>query len=387
MSQKSKFSYIDVCDFILSKGCKLLTPEYKNAKQLLEIQCGCGNIYNTNFDSFKFKNKITCNECGFKRISKSRTLNDQYVKEYIKSKGCILLSDFINAIDKLKIQCKCGEIFYRSFNKFKSSNQITCLKCQNRTNWNYELVKNFIEVDSGSECILVSNNYINRNQKLNIICKCGKEFDVDFHSFLYDKQRQCYDCTLINLKTKLKSGIDNLKKYVVENSSSILLSNDYDNYLTTLDFKCNCGNIFKTSFLAFKNGKTKCDICSPRSQLEYKTECFLINNNIKYKNQYYFDDLRGIHNGILRFDFGILDENERLIFLLELDGEQHYFSSKQFGGEEAFQRNIKHDKLKNEYCKNNNIQLYRISYKQKKYMEDILNGIIYKHVNPVSSLN
>lgn len=60
----------------------------------------------------------------------------------------------------------------------------------------------------------------------------------------------------------------------------------------------------------------------------------------------------------LKFDFYIPKTNT----LIEYDGEQHFKPSKKYGGEK-FETTIENDKIKNEYCLKNNINLIRIHYK------------------------
>lgn len=316
--------------------------------------------------------------------SLSRKIKYEYVYNYILSKDCILLSDNINnAKEKLKIKCSCGEIFYRSFNKFKSSNQTKCLKCQNITEWNYNKVKEFV---TDNNCKLLSSHYDNREEILDFVCSCGEKFSTTFHSFLYSGKRQCDDCGNILRANKIKKGIDYLKKIVSESSTSILISNDYKDYYEKLDFKCGCGNVFTTCFLSFLNGKRLCDTCSKNSKMENIVEQFLIKNNIHYNKQVSFENLKGINGGLLKFDFSINDINGNILFVLELDGEQHFKPIKHFGGEEKFIIQQKHDKLKNTYCKNNNIILIRIPYYQKDNLYAIMSNLIYKYANPVPSL-
>ena len=46
---------------------------------------------------------------------------------------------------------------------------------------------------------------------------------------------------------------------------------------------------------------------------------------------------------------------------IEYDGIQHFEPIKLFGGEKEFLKTQKKDRIKNEYCINNNIRLIRIS--------------------------
>jgi hypothetical protein len=64
----------------------------------------------------------------------------------------------------------------------------------------------------------------------------------------------------------------------------------------------------------------------------------------------------------LRFDFGILDDNNNLIYLIEYDGEQHYNITGGWSNQEHLNNLQQRDKIKNEYCLINNIPLIRIPY-------------------------
>ena len=62
---------------------------------------------------------------------------------------------------------------------------------------------------------------------------------------------------------------------------------------------------------------------------------YLSNNNILYIPQYKIDECR--NKNPLPFDFGIIDENEKLLGLIEFQGKQHYEPIDYFGGQENFE--------------------------------------------------
>ena len=95
-----------------------------------------------------------------------------------------------------------------------------------------------------------------------------------------------------------------------------------------------------------------------KSVNEYRLLNFLNENNIVYQYQKKFDGCK--HKTSLPFDFFILDKN----MCIEYDGIQHYEPVKLFGGIKNYEYRKKLDEIKNEYCKNNNIHLIRISYKE-----------------------
>ena len=96
----------------------------------------------------------------------------------------------------------------------------------------------------------------------------------------------------------------------------------------------------------------------------------LIFNGIEFIDEYVFPDLPKS-----RFDFAII-ENEKVVRLIEFDGEQHYKDVKQWGGLELQQER---DKVKNEYALSNNIPLVRIPYWERdKITLEMILGSTYE---------
>lgn len=111
----------------------------------------------------------------------------------------------------------------------------------------------------------------------------------------------------------------------------------------------------------------------PRTQddivLESKVKEYLDEIHIPYKREFTFGDLRGKNGGMLRFDFCLFYTDKDKLKLIEVDEFHHNIPS---------YRNKSHDKAKNFYCKNKNIPLLRISYKdfeEGKY-KDLINQFI-----------
>lgn len=70
-------------------------------------------------------------------------------------------------------------------------------------------------------------------------------------------------------------------------------------------------------------------------------------------------------NSLYRFDFAIFDKNNKLIRLIEFDGEQHYQKGIKNSGWNTYQKyecTLQNDKAKNQLAKDNNIPLIRIPY-------------------------
>lgn len=75
----------------------------------------------------------------------------------------------------------------------------------------------------------------------------------------------------------------------------------------------------------------------------------------------------------LRFDFS-LEFNGKVICLIEFQGEQHFKPVDYFGGKEGFKTLQKHDIMKNQFCKKNNIPLFYIRYDDD--LDEKINSII-----------
>ena len=93
-------------------------------------------------------------------------------------------------------------------------------------------------------------------------------------------------------------------------------------------------------------------------------------NNIKYKVEISFPDLKGTGN-LLRYDFAIFNSNGSIKYLVECQGIQHYEPVKEFGGKLQFKYQVEIDKLKLEYANRHNIPLVQIPYTCNTYEKEV----------------
>lgn len=220
----------------------------------------------------------------------------------------------------------------------------------------------------------------------------------------YVKKYCCNNCKEIKIKEC------NLLKYGVENPMSIKELHDKQSALYRADINIVKRDFLKMGFILleenYKNNRTKmpckcinhqdiiqyknydsikqhegCSLCNA-SKGEKEIRNFLINNNYTYKPQYTIDKVIGTGGRLLRFDF-VVYLNDNFILLIEYDGLQHFeavdFASKgKQWAEEQFELIKIKDKIKNEYCIENNIPLLRIPYWDFDRIEEILQAEFQK---------
>lgn len=120
--------------------------------------------------------------------------------------------------------------------------------------------------------------------------------------------------------------------------------------------QCDCGNIKSIYQSSLLQGLTQSCGCIGNSLGENLIKEILTNNNVSFIQEYTFNDLKD--KNYLRFDFAILDYNGKVLKLIEYDGKQHFNKSSIWHTDKV----IEHDKMKDEYCRKNNILLLRIPY-------------------------
>lgn len=206
--------------------------------------------------------------------------------------------------------------------------------------------------------------------------KCSAKGDLSKHQKIVHDKIKDFVCNLCDYKCSTNSHILTHKRAVHDKIK--------DSQCNKCDFKCstNGGLLAHQKAIHDKIRDFECDLCdykcSQRCNLiahkrictgkincsagELKCRLALEKLKINYETEVTFANCRS-DKGILRFDFYLPELNK----LIEFDGQAH-FKPVCFGGvsqeraEANFQRRLKHDKIKNNYCKKNKIDLLRISY-------------------------
>lgn len=214
-----------------------------------------------------------------------------------------------------------------------------------------------IEVSEVNPEIEVIGEYINGQTKILHHCKIdGHEWMARPSAILMGNG--CPMCQRRIVRNRLaKTTEEYIKKLVTINKDVVVLG-EYVNAKTQITHKCLiCDwewDVVPESLLC-GHGCPQCSKSS-KSNGEKNVANWLDKNKIAYKKQKTFTDCK--NKCVLRFDFYLPDYNT----LIEYNGKQHYEPVDYFGGQETFESQVLKDKIKEEYCKKNNILLFEIPY-------------------------
>ncbi len=175
------------------------------------------------------------------------------VRESFESKGYILLStEYVNNATKLNYKCPKGHEHSIAWNHWQEDRG--CPTCAGNNKPVIEQVKLSFEIDN---YILLSNSYINSHTKLDYKCPNGHENSIIWNG--WQQGKRCPTCS----DTKLT--IEHVKESFSE-EGYILLSKEYINNATKLDYKCNIGHKHSINWGHWRDGM-RCPFCAGNARL------------------------------------------------------------------------------------------------------------------------
>lgn len=196
-------------------------------------------------------------------------------------------------------------------------------------------------------------------------CECGTVKPVNLRTVLTESSKDC-GCgrKKILRETKTKNIVN--QRFGKLTVVKLLPDSTHENRRQYL-CKCDCGNqviVNSTNLLTGQTHSCGCLLSYYNSYIKQFLDDKKINNITEYT--VYIDGCR------YRFDFYLPNYN----LIIEYDGEQHY-KPMRYCKDEAknyidFLKRQERDRIKNEYCKNNNINLLRIPYYEKENIDSII---------------
>lgn len=421
--------FVEKCKLIHGDKFDFSLVEYKTSHTKVKIICPIHG-------EFECKPNSLLNGCGCGKCNgKHKTTKDIILefKEVHGDRYDYSKSIYKNTKTKITVICKeHGEFECNISDHLKGVN---CPKCHFTWKRSTEdVIKEFITVH-GDTFNYDLVNYIGSNKYVKIICNtCGHQFSKLPYEHIKSEKGYCPKCNkrsnvinlqeIIDMFNKIHNNKYDYSKFIYNGFSknSIVTCPIHGDFEITYGSHkigcgcCKCGGVyhytreeyiekfspihdFKYDYSQFvyKNMKTKstiicpmhgpwqqtpkdhaagygCPVCNS-SKGELSIRKFLKEHSIKFEPQYRITECRNIYP--LPFDFGILKDDGSLDFLIEFQGEQHFRPVKYSKMSEEqkikkFNDTVFRDVIKKEFCKNNQINILYITYKELDRIEEIL---------------
>lgn len=339
-----------------SNGQVFLLSEYVNSRTKLNLKClRCGNEYSVEPRTALGGVTNGCQVCYKKLHKKKRQKTPEQFEKEVKE----LVGDEYTFLEpyngaSYKIQCrhnKCGNVWSLKPNSFLNGNR--CPKCmakkprktqeqferevRDKTNGEFVFVEPYTGVMNLTLCEHVRCGYRWRVRPNDIFnghgCpKCTKQIPWTQKMF----ERCVYD--MYHGEYSVLSEYQGMHEYITMKHNT-------------------CGHVWNTKPSDFRAGHG-CPKCASSKGEKYIRK-WLNGQHIDNIEQKRFDDCRD--KLPLPFDFYLPTYN----LIIEYDGRQHFEEVRAWGGEQGLALYQRHDAIKNQYCKDNNINLLRIPYTVK----------------------
>ena len=193
-TKTKKYTISEIQSIVKNKQCKTIETEYINNNTMMKWEClveTCRHVWKRKFVTITRPNNIGCPKCYYNDISLHKF---EDVKKIAESKNLLCLTPiYKNAATIMKWKCKkCEREWETSFESISKSIG-GCVKCTFKETicHNIDYVKNFIK-DKGIICL--SNVYFNNREKLKFQCNvCDNIWEATFHH-IKDSLSGCPNC-------------------------------------------------------------------------------------------------------------------------------------------------------------------------------------------------
>jgi len=226
-----------------------------------------------------------------------------------------------------------------------------------------DLIKRCHDLHGDEYKIINADSYVNNKSKISVRHNCGYVYDVVAQNF-FNLNSKCPKCSG-KLKLTKDDIVNRCGKIYGTDYIPINIENIKNGKSKITMFHKVCGKKWSASVGNILYGETGCPYCSMTTG-ERLIKKYLDEHNINYEIEFRFNLCRDIRP--LPFDFYIKDYN----LCIEYDGIQHSEPVNFFGGDSSLVRNKKIDLIKTKFCKDNNINLLRIDYKELSEIYNIL---------------
>lgn len=222
--------------------------------------------------------------------------------------------------------------------------------------------------------VKIIGEYKKSNQKIECECKeCSNRWKTTPNKL--QQGEGCPICASKDVRNKLMISNEEFVEKLKNKQPNLDLIGDYNGAKNKCKYRCKLcgyeGEAIASSLLSLNTGCRRCKCTIGERKVGY----WLDTHDYKYKTEFIFPECKDI--APLRFDFYIPSINT----CIEYQGEQHY-KPIVFQKDEAenvdidFAKLKERDKIKREFCANNNIALIEVPYWEINNIDNYLNKLI-----------
>lgn len=339
-----------------------------NSKTKIEVVDNDGYKYSiARYNVYNIKRRKTY-PARFFNLNPYTEYNIRLYLENISNNNVILenFNNADNAHSALSLYNKSQDIHYN-----KSWNEISTGRYYYKTlekdyipsrRLDYTVVENYLKDNQ----LIMVGEYKNNLTPIEFMCEKHKDKGIQKMNWSTIRKSPCPCKYCKSTDTRAKTD-EQFKEEIRDlKNPNIEVIGKYTRHHEKIECKCNkCGRTIYLRPDHIRRG-IGCGQCT-KSIGEDRVEQFLLRNNILYKREYRFHDCIRVQRS-LPFDFYIPNINTAI----EFDGIQHFQAVDKFRGKENFKELKLNDEFKTNYCKENNINLIRISYKDIDRVDEIL---------------
>lgn len=303
-----------------------------------------------------------------------KKLTQEYVENYCLERGYRVMSPYINANTKIKLQnIKTEIIGYTTFGNFYRGRRFDCPNA--KVKLTQEEVLRYCE----SQGYYLRSQYINSHTKIKL--ENMKTRVIGWQRFGNFQQGQRFDNP--DAKVKLEYQ-EYLQPFINEGYTVLIDEKEYKNINSQnkVDLLCPNDHQWSVNRNNFEYKHERCPICTSElsgsmSYGERLIYSILIGNSINFKREVSVNIKGETH----RFDFYLKLNNKK--YFIEYDGIQHYKESTGYLKGKLIERQRK-DRVKDQYALDDGITMVRIPYTENtvekvvKMMNDKMEVTLHK---------
>ena len=344
--------------------------KYAGANTPIEHYCINHNVF-WSISPHNILNGKGCKECKREKVTYGqRKSHDKYIEELkVKNPLVEVVEQYVNSNTPIMHHCLVHDIYWKT-TPGRALQGVGCEECKKirfrktRRKTHEQYVEELLAVNPN---IKVIEKYIDATTPIKHYCEKHNVFWCPTPDSILSGHG-CVECGKEKIGDKARKKHEEYINDVGRVNQNIEVVGIYEGADTAILHRCKIdGHEWMARPGNILSGKG-CPRCQ-ESHGEREIEQWLLGHNIEYISQKTFSDCK--NRRLLPFDFYL----PKYDTCIEYDGEQHFRSVDFFGGDDGLKRRKRNDEIKNQYCKDNNIDLLRIPY--FKNIEEELNNFLF----------